>query len=100
MSKQTVSVSAVSELLDQIPQERREQFDKQLIEHLYQKYQSHAVNDLDAIDALRQKMEGRKVLVLAPGKSIAAYQDRIQEFIDEEDPPHYQRELCASPVPV
>ncbi len=86
MSKQTVSVSSVSELLDQIPQERREQFDKQLIEHLYQKYQSHAVNDLDAIDALRQKMEGRKVLVLAPGKSIAAYQDRIQEFIDEENP--------------
>ena len=47
-----------------------------------------------------KKMEGRKVLVLAPGKSIAAYQDRIQEFIDEEGPPHYQRELCASPVPV
>ena len=26
------------------------------------------------------------MLVLAPAKSIAAYQDRIQEFIDEEDP--------------
>ena len=69
MSKaDSVGERAVSELLDQIPQERREQFDKQLIEHLYQKYQSHAVNDLDAIDARRQKMEGRKVLVLAAGQ--------------------------------
>lgn len=86
MSKQTVSVSAVSELLDQIPPEKREQFDKHLIEHLYQKYQSHAVNDMDVIDMLRQKMEGRKILILAPGKSIVAYHDQIQKFIEEENP--------------
>ena len=85
MSKQTVSISAVSELLDQIPSEKREQFDKHLIEHLYQKYQSHAVDDMDAIDALRQKMDGRKILILAPGKSIIAYHDKVQEAIEKEN---------------
>lgn len=85
MSKQTVSISAVSELLDQIPPEKREQFDKHLIEHLYQKYQSHAVDDMDAIDALRQKMDGRKILILAPGKSIIAYHDKVQEAIEKEN---------------
>ena len=86
MSKQTVSVSAVSELLDQIPPEKREQFDKHLIEHLYQKYQSHAVNDMEVIDRLRQKMDGRKILILAPGKSIVTYHDQVQSCIEEEKP--------------
>ncbi len=86
MSKQTVSVSAVSELLDQIPQEKREQFDKHLIERLYQKYQSHAVDDMEIIDILRQKMEGRKILILAPGKSIISCKEQIQALIEREKP--------------
>ncbi len=86
MSKQTLSVSAVSELLDQIPVENREQFDRRLIEHLYQKYQSHAVDDQEAIDRLRQIMEGRKVLLLAPGRSIVTHRQLVEEFIQQEQP--------------
>ena len=86
MSKQTLSISAVSELLDQIPTEKREQFDRRMIEHLYQKYQSHAVDDLETIDMLRQKMEGRKVLILAPGKSIVTHRQEIEELVEREHP--------------
>ena len=86
MGKQTVSVTEVAELLDQIPPEKRERFDKTLIEHLYQTYQSHAIEDQMVIDALRRQMEGRKVLVLAPGHSIVTYQETVKAFIEKEDP--------------
>ncbi|HIQ80609.1 MAG TPA: aldolase catalytic domain-containing protein [Candidatus Scatavimonas merdigallinarum] len=86
MSKQTMQVSAVSEILDQIPTEKREQFDKYLIERLYQKYQSHAVDDIEVIDMLRRKMSGRKVLLLAPGRSIVTCKEQIDQFIAQENP--------------
>ncbi len=86
MGKQTVSVTDVSELLDQIPPEKRERFDKTLIEHLYQTYQSHAIEDQAVIDGLRRQMEGRKVLVLAPGHSIVTHEEMVQAFIEKEQP--------------
>ena len=86
MSKQTVQISAVSELLDQIPVEKRKQFDKRLIEQLYQKYQSHAVDDMKAIDMLRQKMTGKKILALSPGRSIITYKEKIEAFIKKKSP--------------
>ncbi len=38
------------------------------------------------IDALRRQMEGRKVLVLAPGHSIVTYQETVKAFIEKENP--------------
>jgi 4-hydroxy 2-oxovalerate aldolase len=86
MSRQTVSVSTVAEILDQIPSSKREKFNENLIEKLYQSYQSNAVDDMEVIDHLRNLLKTKKVLILAPGKSIISYKEQIDKIIEEEKP--------------
>lgn len=86
LSKQTVSVRAISNILDEIPEERRFLFDKNYIESLYQSYQKHYVDDLEVLKQLRIDMVGKEVLVIGTGKSVIEQKERIEAYIEVNHP--------------
>lgn len=86
MGMQTLCIKDISAIIKGIPVEKRHLFDKELIDRLYLEYQSHSIDDRAAIKEISEMCGGRKVLVLAPGKSLLTHRDKIEKYIEDEKP--------------
>lgn len=86
MGMQTLCIKDISAIIKEIPVEKRHLFDKELIDRLYLEYQSHNIDDSAAIKSLADMCAGRRVLVLAPGKSLLTHKDNIEKYIVDENP--------------
>jgi len=86
MNKQTISVKSINTILKQIPMEKRDIYDKKYIEELYINYQIHFVNDTENLEVIKKLIGNKKILIIAPGKSIELQKDKINEFIMENNP--------------
>ncbi len=86
MNKQTLTMNEVDLLLKNIPRENKYVFSKSLIEEMYYNFQNHNIDDTDALKVLRKALEGREILLLAPGRSLRLYRDRIEKFIQQKTP--------------
>lgn len=70
MDKRTLSVKSINEILGQLKGEKRLLYDKDYIEELYVGYQENVVDDKASVKRLKQKLEGKKILLLGPGFNI------------------------------
>lgn len=86
MNLQTVNVSDIEKVLAMIPDEERPVFNKKCVEKLYKEYQSHVVDDKEAVQQLKQLLKGKKILALAPGRTLVTESNRIHKYIEEEKP--------------
>lgn len=86
MNKQTLTMNEIDLILKNLPVEKRDVFDKSLIEKIYFDFQNHLVDDERSIDELKSALSGRKVLLLAPGQSIISFKEKILTFIEREAP--------------
>ncbi len=86
LTKQSVPVRTIGIMLDQIPEERRNIFDKEYIENIYLNYQKHDVDDKEEIERLRNELSNREILILAPGRSLTTYKKKILDFIQLKNP--------------
>lgn len=86
LNKKTLSVSAINEILASIPLEKKLLFDKEYIRQSYTLYQAHEVDDTNAVEILSEKLKGKKILVLGPGKSIVDQKKDIDGFLKTENP--------------
>lgn len=64
----------------------RKKYDYCLLEQKYVDYQNKVVNDEKTIQTLMEKLGGREILLLFPGKSIVTYTKKINEYIDKNHP--------------
>ncbi|MFF2877272.1 aldolase catalytic domain-containing protein [Gottfriedia sp. NPDC057991] len=86
MNKQTISVKSINTILRQIPSKKRDLYDENYIEDLYISHQMQLVDDTESLKRLRKLIGNKKVLIIAPGKSIEKELENIKTFINEEDP--------------
>lgn len=86
VDKQTVPIKVVNELLNRIPQEKRNYYDANLIKELYLNYQKHFVDDKEILKKLKAHLCDKSILILAPGKSLANELDKVKNFIDTHKP--------------
>ena len=84
MAKQSLSMPAIGSILKQIPQNEKRFFNKALIEKIYQEYQSNAVDDIEILDRLRKKLDGRNVLVISPGSTVKSEKGSILKYISKK----------------
>lgn len=73
-------------IIDSLTTEQRRKYDYDLLETRYIENQNRIVDDEAARALLKSKLRGRKVLLLAPGKSINEQQEKIKRYIAENDP--------------
>ncbi len=86
MNKQTLSITAINEILQKIPADQKLEKNMQLVEQLYLEYQSHECDDTGSIERLGRDLKGRKVLIIGPGTSIVNFEGRIRDYIVEKNP--------------
>lgn len=84
-SKNTLNVKSISNILHMIEPERRSLFDKKVAEEKYLEYQAHEIDDSAAIEQIKQTIEGKNVLLLAPGASLNENVDKITTLATEKD---------------
>lgn len=73
-------------IIESLSPEDRRKYDYDLLENKFIENQSRIVDDSAVIQALKAKLAGRKVLLLAPGKSVDTQAQKIREFIARENP--------------
>lgn len=83
---QTLFVKDINTIIKMIAPEKKYIFDKQYINRLYAEYQQKQVNDEQALECIRKLCQGRQVLVLAPGKTLRTFKEKIQEYIKVNNP--------------
>lgn len=82
--KENLSVSKLNEILSKIePKEKKLLYDEKLIEDLYQEYKSAQNMDENVYDQLKQELEGKKVLLVGPGKNIKLQVDKVDRYIEK-----------------
>ncbi len=86
LNKKTLSVKSINTILSEISDVHKTRYDEEYIESLYYKYQNNEINDSDTIRALKSVVEGREVLLLAPGRSIDEEKNKIEDYIIDKNP--------------
>ena len=85
-NKHMLSIDSVAKLLSIIEPHKRISFDKNYAENLYEQFNNeNNVDDTLLIDNLRSIVKGKDILVIAPGKSISSYSDKIESFINKRN---------------
>ena len=84
MNLQTLHVQDIYAILNNMDMEHRALFDKAYIGNVYLKYMNHRVDDADVQKEVKKLLIGRKILILAPGKSLRRDADEINRIIKKE----------------
>ena len=79
--KNTLTIEAISEILGQIPPEKKINFNKEFVEQLYVAYQGNYADDKETISSLEKKLEDKDILIIAPGQTIHNYKVKVDESI-------------------
>lgn len=66
--------------------EERRHYDYDLLEQRYMENQNRQIDDESVMSGLKKEFKGRKILLLAPGKSVNDYEDKVKAFIAKEQP--------------
>lgn len=90
MNKRTLSVSAMNEILQMIPEEEKLGKNMKMLEQLYLTYMKNECDDTAVTEKLKGELldrhPGRKILVLGPAASIRLQKEKISDFIQENQP--------------
>jgi 4-hydroxy 2-oxovalerate aldolase len=85
-NKHMLPIDQVGELLGMIAEEKRISFDKVYAEELYRQYnESKSVDDAAVVSELRAALRGKRVLLVAPGKSVTAAAEQLRKLAAEPD---------------
>ena len=86
INKKSIDMNSISKILNDIPHLKRELFHKNVIEKLYYEFQKHIIDDSRDKKALKNILDGKEILIIAPGKTIIHQQSHIYEYITNISP--------------
>lgn len=103
INKQTLTMKDIEKIIQSIPDAYKVLYDRVLIEQLYTQYQSRKIDDSASVQTIIGWIRGKKLLLLAPGKSLLSKYEEIMAFIGQEKPfvisvnfldPKYRMNAC------
>ncbi len=80
------SAKDMHSILSALSQEERRKYDYDILEDKYLEYQGRVVDDEKTFALIKEKFSNRKILLLAPGKSLDNELDKVKNFINENNP--------------
>lgn len=83
--KKTLTVEDMNEIFDMMDENKRLSYDKDYIEDVYLRYMATGQVQEAHKAELKKKLEKKKVLLIAPGKSSADEKEKIAEFAEKDD---------------
>jgi hypothetical protein len=86
MNKRTLSITAINEILQQIPPDKKLGKDQRMLERLYMDYQKNEYDDSNAVARLAELLADKNILMLGPGASVESEAQTIRNFVHTESP--------------
>lgn len=83
--KNTLTEKSLYEILKNIKEEDKQNYKKEVAENYYIEYMNVFKDDAADIEKLASEFKGKDVLVLAPGKSINDYKDKINAELSKDN---------------
>lgn len=85
LNKQTLHAQDINAILNSLDFDKRALFDKTYIEQEYINYLNHYVDDVNVQNEIKKEINNRKILLLAPGKSLEKNIEKINGIIDNRE---------------
>lgn len=85
MKKASIHSKDIRYILNKVGATARKRYNYDLLEDTYINYINSEIDDSEDIKRLKEKISGKKVLVLVPGASINTQKDAIKEYLDSND---------------
>lgn len=79
--KKTLTVEDMNEIFNMMDEDKKVSFDKAYIEQLYLRYMAHGCAQEEHKAELSQKLKGKTVVLIAPGKSSVCEREKIISYI-------------------
>lgn len=83
--KKTLTVESMDRIFDMLEPEKRGAYDKDYIEQIYLEYMSQNSKSSADEASFAASLKGKKILLVAPGKSSTVEKERIASFAGTED---------------
>ena len=83
--KNTLTVKSFHEILRSLPEREKEKYQKETAEEAYRNYLENYVDDKKTIELLSNEISEKKVLLIAPGRSLLQESSRISEVYNNKD---------------
>lgn len=81
MEKKKLSVKSINEILDKLEDSKKLLYDREYVERLYVEYQKKECDDTKDRVHLKNWLQGRDILVLAPGRNVVKQSNRIKDYL-------------------
>ncbi|CAM3131723.1 hypothetical protein [Sporolactobacillus spathodeae] len=83
--KQTLTIEDMDAIFSMMSNEKKASFDKEYIEALYTNYMANGKSYEEHIVELKKTLFGKKILIIAPGKSSEVEKAKIIQFAEQHD---------------
>lgn len=83
--KKTLTIEAMNEIFDMMDEEKKTSYDKKYIEDLYLQYMERGKIQDEHKAELDARLNGKKILLIGPGKSSFEEKDKIVKFASKPD---------------
>lgn len=100
MDKQTLSLKSLNAILSRIEPEKKLLYDKGYIEKLYLEHQSTECTDEADLARLAAQWQGKRLLLLGPGKQVELQKERIEAHIREQHPTVISINYIPEDIPI
>lgn len=84
-SKKTLTVEAMEDIFNLMDEDKKTDYDKNYIEELYVRYMATGKVQNEHLQELKEKIEGKTVLIIAPGTSSKLERDKIVSYVLKSD---------------
>lgn len=85
MDKKKLSIKSINEILDKLQDDKKLLYDQDYVEKLYVEYQKIECDDREDRLRLKKWLQGKRVLLLAPGKHVVEQSNRVLEYLSEHE---------------
>lgn len=86
LSKGDLTNRDINHILSRFERSKATAFDVKYADLLYEAYKNHQIDDSEARERLKNLLEGKNILLIAPGKTISEHQDEIKKYISSNTP--------------
>ena len=73
-------------IIQALSEDERRKYDYDLLEEKYLENQGRNVDDTESVKKLKHELEGKEILLIAPGKSVESQSNAVQAYIKTHHP--------------
>lgn len=84
-NKKTLTLNEMCEIFEKISADQQYEYNKDYINQLYLEYLEYQNGKSDDFEVLKSKLQGKEILLIAPGKTVQTEKDKISIFVNNHN---------------